>query len=183
MYDSKISPNYFKCPPTKQFDPKENTITPETRVEIMCSYEKDILRSRESTLFGKMSNVDQIRQPHGVFWQADLEDNVVDMFLVSDEFNSNQTEIFDRTVEEMKTLLVDSYPWFNFRAFDAEVQKRIEGLVKQFQNSVEDISLAFTEVTISNDEHSDVSFDDERTIEAVRGKGDASDKGNGVVNV
>ena len=38
-------------------------INPETGVEFLCAYEKDLLRSGEMSGYGKMSNVDRIQ--HG----------------------------------------------------------------------------------------------------------------------
>ncbi|KAK2649755.1 hypothetical protein Ddye_017244 [Dipteronia dyeriana] len=115
--------------------------------------------------------------------KADLWDNVVDMFSVSDELYNIQTEIFDHAVEELKAILVASYPGLYFRAFDTKVKKRIEGRVKLVHGPVDDMSLAFTEVILFDDEPSDVSSENERMIEAASGKWDASGKGKGACDV
>ncbi|KAI9160068.1 hypothetical protein LWI28_004811 [Acer negundo] len=67
-YDPKISLNYFSIPPMLKSDSRARPSNPDTGVEYLCSYGKDLLRSREMANFGKMANVEWIRQ-QGNFWQ------------------------------------------------------------------------------------------------------------------
>ena len=53
-------PTYYGDPPAFNFDPTQSPITPENGVEFLCSYGKNMLRSKESTIFGKMSTADRI---------------------------------------------------------------------------------------------------------------------------
>ena len=63
-------PFSYSNPPAIGYDPTQGPITPENGVEFLCSYGKNMLRSRESCLFGKMSTVDRIRQSTGTLWQV-----------------------------------------------------------------------------------------------------------------
>ena len=62
-------PLYYANPHIVEFDPHQSPITPENGVEFLCSYGKNMLRSQESNVFGKMSTVDRIRQSAGNIWQ------------------------------------------------------------------------------------------------------------------
>ncbi|TXG48245.1 hypothetical protein EZV62_027539 [Acer yangbiense] len=84
----------------------------------------------------------------------------------------SQEKIFDRAVKEIKEMLLQSYPSFNFFAFDAELKKAIETWEKEADEPVEDISGNFKEVSLSDDEPMAVSSDDERFGE--KGRDEAS---------
>ena len=63
-------PTYYANPQVVGYDPTQSPITPENGVEFLCSYGKNMLRSHESNVFGKMSTVDRIRQSTGNIWQV-----------------------------------------------------------------------------------------------------------------
>ena len=63
-------PTYYTNPPAFEFDASQSPITPENGINFFCSYAKNMLRSREATIFGKMSTVDMIRQSTGNIWQV-----------------------------------------------------------------------------------------------------------------
>ncbi|KAK2645633.1 hypothetical protein Ddye_020828 [Dipteronia dyeriana] len=69
VHDPKISPNYFINPPATEFDLKESPITPKTGTELVWSYGKNILRSRESVQIemvekyeGKRESFEKLKQ-------------------------------------------------------------------------------------------------------------------------
>ncbi|KAI9169011.1 hypothetical protein LWI28_005474 [Acer negundo] len=66
-----------ESPPTNYGDPSsvgynlnQCPIIPDNGIEFLCSYAKNMLRSREATIFGKMSTADRIWQSTGSLWQA-----------------------------------------------------------------------------------------------------------------
>ena len=61
---------YYTNPPAIGYDSSLGPITPENGVEFLCSYGKNMLKSREANIFGKMSTVDRIRQSTGNLWQV-----------------------------------------------------------------------------------------------------------------
>ncbi|KAI9195354.1 hypothetical protein LWI28_014092 [Acer negundo] len=89
----------------------------------LCDYRKCVKRANE-TIRGM---------------KEDLRDNVVDMFLVSEEFYKNQEKTFDRAVKEV-----------------------IESRVREEGDPVNDISRDFMEEPVSDDELVPVSSDDDR---------------------
>ena len=66
--DSTFSPNYFITPPAQSSGSKP--INPETGVQYLCAYGKDLLKSGEVSGYGKMSNVDRIRHGQANMWQV-----------------------------------------------------------------------------------------------------------------
>ena len=94
----------------------------------------------------------------------ELGDNAVNIFLNSDEFSEIQEETFDKAVKDVRTLLLRSYPDFNFSAFDADVKKATESRVRKKNAPIADKSVDFTEEPISEDEPEVVSSDDERFV-------------------
>ncbi|KAI9169796.1 hypothetical protein LWI28_017855 [Acer negundo] len=77
--------------------------------------------------------------------KKDLKKNAIDRFLSSDEGYERDNEIFDQSVEDLK-------------------EKR----EKPTGDPVEDLSVKFSEVYISDDDPGDVSEDDERFLEDER---------------
>ncbi|KAK3198795.1 hypothetical protein Dsin_022210 [Dipteronia sinensis] len=147
MRDPRISLNYYVDPLARMYDPRESLITPDTGMQFMCSYWKDMLRSRETSYFGKMSNVDRIRQSQGTLWQIGHKEPLGD----GKKIRGQTGEVRgagggqDCAVEELKEMLLRSYPDFNFTDFDREVQKAIESRERPKQDPVEDIFTAFAE--------------------------------------
>ncbi|KAI9181193.1 hypothetical protein LWI28_012353 [Acer negundo] len=58
MHDPKISTNNYSDPPTRKFDLDAEPINPDSGVEFLCFYGKNLLRSNETSHFGQMSNVE-----------------------------------------------------------------------------------------------------------------------------
>ncbi|KAK2644139.1 hypothetical protein Ddye_019334 [Dipteronia dyeriana] len=159
-HDSKISSNYFINPLATEFNPNEKPITPETGVEFMCSYGKNMLRSRAmGNLLEMEKKYEGKRESYKKAANRTIkgmkDDNTVDLFLAFDEFYDIQTENFDRAMKVIKEMLLRSYPEFDFRVFDTKF-----------------------EVNFSDNDPTNVSSDDDRFDKAVRAE-EASGKGKG----
>ena len=67
-------------------------------------------------------------------------------------------------MKDVRTLLLRSYPDFDFFAFDTNMQKANKTRVRKMSDQVKDKSEDFQEESISDDEPEAVSSDDERFI-------------------
>ena len=96
--------------------------------------------------------------------KGELGDNAVEMFLASDEFAEMQEVIFDKAVDDVRKLLLRSYPDFDFSSFDADVKKATDNRKRAEPVSVADMSGTFLEEPLSENEPEAVSDDDERFV-------------------
>ncbi|TXG63382.1 hypothetical protein EZV62_010376 [Acer yangbiense] len=133
---------YYGDPPRWKFDPKESPITPENGVEFLGQALGSLLdmEKRYEEMRGKYEKAkeknsklhDKIKRDRGInealrakFGEASTSyrrENVVDLFLISDECYENQRKTFDHVVVELKLMLIWSYLDFDFSEFDKEVE-------------------------------------------------------------
>ncbi|KAK0584956.1 hypothetical protein LWI29_021350 [Acer saccharum] len=138
-------PNYYTNPPAIGYDPNQGPITPENVIEFLCS-----LRSANETI----STL-----------KKDLGENAIDRYVISEECYERDRDIFDQAVRDLKVMLHNSYPDFDFFEFDKEVVTALEARVQPVHDLVEDLSLKFTKVSLSEGKPTDVLSDDERFSE------------------
>ncbi|KAK2662178.1 hypothetical protein Ddye_000752 [Dipteronia dyeriana] len=176
MHDTKISLNYCKGAPTRQFVPKENPISPKTDVEFMCSYGKDMLRSGKSVHFGKCRTWIRFnslrRESYEKLKQRKSEVNDK-LRLVRGNLESLKAKVGELSASYRKAKVYCGRK--HAKLCDYRQLKAIESQVKPTYDPVADISSVFTEVAISDGEPSDVSSEDERMIEVASGGEDDSD--------
>ncbi|TXG58291.1 hypothetical protein EZV62_016120 [Acer yangbiense] len=227
-------PTYYADPPAFEYDTTQSPIAPDNGINFFCSYAKNMLRSREATIFGKMSTAigtlletkkkyekvkdvntklhdkikhdqvlvralkDNLGQASSSYQKSkalcrkkqaklldyrnrlreanqaiatmkrDLGENAIDRYAISDECYDQHKETFDRAVEEFKVMLGNTYLDFDFSEFNKEVADAFATRVKSMQDLVEDLSLRFSEVALSDEDPTDVSSDDERFLEDPR---------------
>ena len=108
--------------------------------------------------------------------KRDLGDNAIDRYMASEEGYDQQREIFDRAVEEFRTMLSNTYPDFDFSIFNKEVDAALAARVRPEQEPVEDLATKFSEVALSEGEPSDVSDDEDFGVDHLdKGKAPAEE--------
>ncbi|KAI9198838.1 hypothetical protein LWI28_022836 [Acer negundo] len=173
MRDLNISPNYYENPSAMKFDSRYSPITPDTRVKFMCSYGKNMLRSRESIHFGKMSNVNQIK--HTSYWEpfGDGKEVLGKERERYEKLKAVKSEVDDRlhlalgTIESLKVELGEALPHIGRRRLSGgrSMPSSITTAVERpAPDPVEDISSRFAEVALSDEEPMVVSSNDDRFV-------------------